>query len=91
VVHGFAGYFDCTLFGDVHISINPETHSPGMFSWFPIFIPLKEPIYVSEGECIEVRMWRCVSTTKVWYEWALTSPAVTPIHNPAGRSYWIGL
>lgn len=29
--------------------------------------------------------------TQVWYEWGLTEPLVTPIHNPNGRSYHIGL
>lgn len=24
-----------------HIGIRPETHSPGMFSWFPILFPIK--------------------------------------------------
>lgn len=41
VVHGFAGYFDARLYGDVHISIHPATHSPGMFSWFPLYFPLR--------------------------------------------------
>ena len=32
-LHGFGGYFECTLYKDIMISINPSTHSPGMFSW----------------------------------------------------------
>ena len=32
-LHGFAGYFDCKLYGNVHISILPRTFSTGMFSW----------------------------------------------------------
>ncbi|KAL6062042.1 Protein arginine N-methyltransferase 5, variant 2 [Balamuthia mandrillaris] len=40
-LHGFAGYFDAQLFEDVHISINPDTFSEGMFSWFPLFFPLR--------------------------------------------------
>ena len=43
-LHGFGGYFECTLYKNVTISINPMTHSPGMFSWFPIFFPLKNPV-----------------------------------------------
>lgn len=43
VVHGLAGYFDSVLFGDVTLSIEPDTHSDGMFSWFPIYFPLREP------------------------------------------------
>ena len=31
-------------------------------------------------------------TGKVWYEWMLDVDGVTsPIHNPLGRSNWIGL
>lgn len=41
VLHGFSGYFDTILYKDVKLSIVPETHSQGMFSWFPIFFPIK--------------------------------------------------
>lgn len=41
MMHGFAGYFDSKLYGDVYMSIHPKTHSPGMFSWFPIYFPLR--------------------------------------------------
>lgn len=41
MMHGFAGYFESQLYKDVMISIHPETHSPGMFSWFPIYFPIK--------------------------------------------------
>lgn len=41
IVHGFAGYFDAILYKDVTLSINPKTHSEGMFSWFPIYFPIK--------------------------------------------------
>ena len=91
LVHGFAGYFDATLAGDVHISILPATHTAAMASWFPLFFPLREPVYARAGDVVEVRMWRCVSAAKVWYEWAVTAPAITPIHNPGGRSYYVGL
>jgi protein arginine N-methyltransferase 5 len=40
-VHGLAGFFDSVLYKDVHISINPATFSTGMFSWFPLFFPLR--------------------------------------------------
>ena len=54
-MHGFAGYFDAKLYsgpaGDVHCSIYPPTHTMGpsgepMFSWFPIYFPLRYPVYV---------------------------------------------
>ena len=91
MLHGFAGYFECTLYKGVLMSTNPATHSPEMYSWFPIFFPLRVPQYVAKDARVELHMWRVATTGKVWYEWAVTSPHVTPIHNPGGRSYWIGL
>lgn len=41
VLNGIAGYFECFLYGDILMSINPATHTPGMFSWFPMYFPLK--------------------------------------------------
>ncbi|XP_071276318.1 protein arginine N-methyltransferase 5 isoform X1 [Agelaius tricolor] len=91
VLHGFAGYFETRLYGDVTLSIRPETHSPGLFSWFPIFFPIKQPVPVRAGQEVSVAFWRVATPTKVWYEWAVTSPACSALHNPTGRSYTIGL
>nr|XP_033781486.1 protein arginine N-methyltransferase 5 [Geotrypetes seraphini] len=91
VLHGFAGYFETVLYKDITLSIHPETHSPGMFSWFPILFPLKQPIMLKEHDTVGVRFWRCNNGKKVWYEWAVTSPVCSAIHNPTGRSYTIGL
>ena len=91
VLHGFAGYFDARLYRDVYISTHPDTHSKDMFSWFPMFFPVKHPLLVRKGEKIVVDFWRVVDDTKVWYEWGLSSPVPQPIHNSRGVSYWIGL
>jgi hypothetical protein len=53
-MHGFVGYFDATLYKDVHCSILPATYSDSMFSWFPIYFPLRvcvvfQPLYMSTG------------------------------------------
>ena len=92
-IHGVAGYFESTLFEKVRIGINPLGEDNCCYSWFPIYFPLRIPVTVAEGALVEIEMWRCVSRSqrKVWYEWALISPVVTPIHNVNGRSYWIGL
>ncbi|GLD96812.1 hypothetical protein PINS_up005495 [Pythium insidiosum] len=68
VVHGFAGYFDAVLYDDVTLSIHPETHSDGMFSWFPIYFPLRQPVGVEQGNSMRVSFWRMVGGSKVWYE-----------------------
>ena len=89
----------------VVISIAPHNFSTGMFSWFPLYFPLRAPLHVparpdgagggaAASTALDVHLWRCASPSKVWYEWAAALPqtrAMTPIHNPNGRSYWIGL
>jgi len=90
-MHGFAGYFESRLYKDVMISINPATHSPGMFSWFPIYFPIQSPIYVPAGGKVEAHIWRKSDGKKVWYEWCVTSPVTSPMHNVNGSSYYIGL
>ncbi|CAG9110514.1 unnamed protein product [Plutella xylostella] len=87
VMHGFGGYFDCSLFGNEMISIVPSTHSPGMISWFPVFIPIQTPLRVSKGDTITATFWRCVDSRRVWYEWtARVGARTTPLHNTNGRS-----
>eukprot|EP00884_Botryococcus_braunii_P016344 jgi/Botrbrau1/3393/Bobra.0337s0034.1 len=89
--HGLAGYFEAHLYGDVGLSTNPSSHTPDMFSWFPIYFPLQTPMYCPAGAPIAVQMWRCLSPHKVWYEWSITSPQVCPIHNVNGRSSYVGM
>jgi len=102
-VHGLGGYFTARLYKDVCISIVPGgSFSTGMFSWFPLFFPLRTPVALASGDTLQVDMWRCTTARKVWYEWALTGSgsggqgatgagAVSPVHNPNGRSSYIGL
>lgn len=91
-LHGFAGYFESTLYPGVTLSTHPVTHTPGMFSWFPIFFPLREPLLLPAGAPVVAHMWRVVGPHKVWYEWAVAGPGgATAVHNPGGRSYWVGL
>jgi protein arginine N-methyltransferase 5 len=100
VVHGLAGYFECTLYKSIIMSILPSTHSINMVSWFPLFFPLPTPAYLEASGSLEVHLWRCGDSRKVWYEWMVLpiSPNGTHIvgggaviNNPDGRSSWIGL
>ncbi|KAF6202415.1 hypothetical protein GE061_004814 [Apolygus lucorum] len=90
-LYGFTGYFDTTLYKDVMLSIVPDTYSRGMFSWFPLYIPIMEPISLKKGDPIELLFWRRRDETKVWYEWCVQRPTTTGIHNINGRSGTIGL
>ncbi|KAI0099290.1 PRMT5 arginine-N-methyltransferase-domain-containing protein [Nemania sp. FL0031] len=84
VMHGLAGYFEAVLYasevevdkdGDrpmVELSTLPEMidrKSKDMVSWFPIFFPLKQPLYFPSDSELEVTMWRQTDDAKVWYEW----------------------
>jgi len=91
VMHGFCGYFESTLYGNTLMSILPKTFSEGMFSWFPIYFPIRDPVDIKKGDTITTHFWRCSNRSSVWYEWAISSPRTIPIHNPNGRSYTIGL
>ncbi|CAF1148235.1 unnamed protein product [Adineta steineri] len=89
-MHGFAGFFDAKLYKDISISIEPNTHSKNLISWFPMFFPIREPITLSANSTIKVNFWRCCSSSQVWYEWTVVEPTTLPIHNPTGRSFSIG-
>ncbi|EDW02663.1 protein arginine N-methyltransferase 5 [Drosophila grimshawi] len=86
VLHGIGGYFDTVLYKNISLSINPLTHTPGMFSWFPMFFPT-QPQTVKAGETISIEFWRCVDPEKVWYEWQITEPADAERHNVGGMGY----
>jgi protein arginine N-methyltransferase 5 len=73
--HGLAGYFEAHLYGNIGISIHPDkAHnvSPDMFSWFPLFFPFKQPLYLPSGSEMDVNIWRLWDGAKnrIWYEWA---------------------
>ncbi|KHJ31460.1 putative protein arginine n-methyltransferase [Erysiphe necator] len=77
VMHGIAGYFeavlyDCGVDGKVELSTRPDTiefKSKDMISWFPIYFPLKNPLYFPDDSELEVSIWRQTDDRKVWYEW----------------------
>jgi len=80
-LHGLAGYFEAHLYANVGLSIHPETAhrvSPDMFSWFPIFFPFKDPLYLPSGSELDVSIWRLWdgSRRRIWYEW--TAEAYLP-------------
>ncbi|ORM40405.1 Protein arginine N-methyltransferase 5 [Babesia sp. Xinjiang] len=85
-IHGFAGYFDSMLYNDIKMSTVPGVMDD-QISWFPIFFPLVAPVYVKEGQPIMIHFWRKHDKRRVWYEWALTLPQVTIVHNSNGTCH----
>lgn len=94
-IHGFIGYFESVLHDKVLMSIRPETYSKDLFSWFPMYFPIKQPIFCN-NEQLNIRIWRCCSSEKVWYEWEISLESngrvlqTSGIHNTNGKFYWIG-
>ena len=76
--HGIAGYFEAVLYREIELSTNPVTasKSEGMISWFPIYFPLRTPLYVPDGGELVVSMWRRTDDRRVWYEWFAEAFAV---------------
>ena len=90
-VHGFAGYFHADLHGGVTMSIHPPTATEGMVSWFPAFLPLKQPLLVKAGEKLSVAVERKTAHGKMWLEWTAISPSVQGTNNSCGRVHSVGL
>jgi len=90
VLHGFAGYFEAVLYKDLTFSTRPEatqTAGAGGPSQFALYFPLRAPVYlVHDTECT-FELWRRSESARVWYEWAVTAPEITALHNVMGHSF----
>lgn len=91
VCHGVGGWFNSTLFDDIKFSTSPVDDNSEIFSWFPVFIPFEKPFKVSSGQKIEFIMERKGDNQKVWYEWSVVAPEISPIQNFGGSHCFIGL
>ncbi|KIY43852.1 PRMT5-domain-containing protein [Fistulina hepatica ATCC 64428] len=72
ILHGLAGYFEAVLYGNIGLSIHPHRKdqiSKNMLSWFPLFFPIKEPLYLPSNSELHVSLWRLTNERQVWYEW----------------------
>ena len=80
-IHGFFGTFEAILYRSrvddsaTTISIVPSSFSEGMFSWFPLYFPIRTPLFIPVGDTLRCAFWRKTDTNavgtsgKVWYEW----------------------
>lgn len=71
VIHGISGFFTAKLYKDIELSIRPDTHTPDLVSWFPLFLPLEHPLYVTDDTELEIFITRESQGGKVWYEWSV--------------------
>ena len=57
-IHCRDGYWLIDLLMDLLIAgIHPQTHSPGMISWFPIFFPIRVSSSLGGGACYLLHFW----------------------------------
>ena len=108
-IHGILGTFEAILYHNTNsnnkepvvLSTAPASFSNGMFSWFPLYFPFKEPIHVPYEATLRLNLWRRSDSSRVWYEWLLEVVllpgraevllSTSGIHNPNGRSYFVSL
>ncbi|RDB25973.1 Protein arginine N-methyltransferase 5 [Hypsizygus marmoreus] len=97
VLHGLAGYFEAVLYGNIGLSIHPHRKdqiSKDMLSWFPLFFPFREPLYLPSNSELQVSIWRLTTERQVWYEWHaesfLSSPSIANPDPALSRSSSLG-
>jgi protein arginine N-methyltransferase 5 len=97
VLTGLLGTFTTVLYKTVFLSTAPKHFSSGMYSWFPLYFPLNEPVHVPAGARVRTHVWRKTDQRRVWYEWSVAVRkgtdllSTTAIHNSGGRSYHVAL
>lgn len=91
VLHGFLGYFECKLYKEIGFSTLPGDYTDSLMSWFEFFFPMSNPIQLEKSDTVTFNIWRKSNKEKVWYEWLVTKPVPSFIHNLNGRTYSIRL
>lgn len=85
LIGGLMGYFRATLTDECQLSTVPCDHTPDMYSWFPLFLPLAflsssvdgaphaaqivTAAQVKVGDQVRVAVERRCDASYVWYEW----------------------
>ncbi|KAF8149849.1 shk1 kinase-binding protein 1 [Crassisporium funariophilum] len=93
ILHGLAGYFEAVIYGNIGLSIHPHRKdqvSKDMLSWFPLFFPFKEPLYLPSKSELQVSIWRLTNERQVWYEWHAESFLSVPCTAGASEEMLLG-
>ncbi|KAL7067451.1 Skb1 methyltransferase family protein [Cryptosporidium serpentis] len=90
-IHGFLGYFYCSLYKDICLSTIPHTHTLNLVSWFEYLLPLLKPINIQKNESFIFHIWRKFSDNKVWYEWTVKYREIALIHNLNSKAFHLSL
>ena len=66
LLHGFIVYYELQLFKKIHISNLPATASDDIYSIFPLYLPLFNPLQLAVKDRLETNIWRTAEEGRVW-------------------------
>ncbi|KAG7829763.1 hypothetical protein KL920_002622 [Ogataea angusta] len=75
-IHGLLGFFQAELYNGIIISNCPTGSGPSphnLVSWLPFFMPLEQPMQLTDDQELAVFVKRDTAPDRVWYEWSLES------------------
>ncbi|ODV87593.1 hypothetical protein CANARDRAFT_26973 [[Candida] arabinofermentans NRRL YB-2248] len=89
-IHGLIGYFSAELYNGITISNKPTGSGPtpyNLVSWLPCFLPIDQPMHLTDDQEISIFIKRETNQGRVWYEWSLESfiYLVLPLENSISR------
>jgi len=72
--HGFMGYFEAELHGEIRLSTLPGRATPELNEWNPVFFPAKITFCLPAQ--LNVRRVSSPAGDRVWYSWSVTDDAI---------------
>ncbi|KAH3671690.1 hypothetical protein OGAPHI_000395 [Ogataea philodendri] len=90
-IHGLLGFFHAELYNGIVISNCPTGSGPtphNLVSWLPYFMPIEQPLQLTDDQELSVFVKRDTTKDRVWYEWSLESfiYLVLPSESTTSRS-----
>ncbi|QPG72986.1 hypothetical protein FOA43_000290 [Brettanomyces nanus] len=73
-IHGLIGYFSAVLYKDVVLSTCPTGNGPtprNLVSWLPFYLPIEQPIHLTDEQELSIFIKRECQDGRVWYEWSM--------------------
>ena len=69
--HGFMGYFEAQLHGEIMLSTLPRTATPKLKEWNPVFFPVKTTFCLPAR--LNMRRASSAQGHRVWYSWSVVT------------------
>ena len=72
--HGFMGYFEAELHGEIRLSTLPGRATPELKKWDPVFFPVKTTFCLPAQ--LNIRRSSNATCARVWYSWSVTEDSL---------------